>query len=171
MLQRLYSQKDVNDAYSHMALAIEKDDLDDTCFVMILKGGVFVGFHLFPRFRYPHDNCKYGFIGVSSYGGEVSPTQNVMLTYPLDLAKKDIQGKVVWVIDDVVESGATLNFVLSNIEILEPKQIKTCCLVSREKNLCDVYGFIVEKGFVVGCGMGLGEKYRDLPLIYNYSKE
>lgn len=171
MLQKLFSQKDVQEAYKNMVWKMEKYDLDNVCFVMVLKGGVFAGFNLIQKLKYVHTECIYGFIGVSSYEEEISPNQNLMLTYPLDLLKEDVEGRVVWIIDDIVDSGATLKFVREKIELLKPKQIKTCCLVSRKKSLCDVCGFVIEDGFIVGCGMGLGEKYRDLPALYKYVKE
>jgi len=171
MLQKLFSQKDVQEAYKNMAWKMEKYDLDDACFIMILKGGAFTGFNIFQKIKYAHSNCVYGFIGVSSYGSEISSSKTIMLTYPLDLSKEDVEGRVVWIIDDIVDSGATLKFVREKIELLKPKQIKTCCLVSRKKSLCDVCGFIIDEGFIVGCGMGLGEKLRDFPVLYKYTKE
>jgi hypoxanthine phosphoribosyltransferase len=109
---------------------------------------------------------KFEFIGVKSYEG-TSSSGHVQITTDLTA---DIKGKDVLVIEDVVDTGMTVDFLLNTLKVREPRSIKICALLSKPDanimtNKIDYVGFEISKEFVVGYGLDLDGDYRALPYI------
>lgn len=109
----------------------------------------------------------FDFMAVSSYGNSRASSGVVRITKDLDL---NIEGKDVIVIEDVIDSGRTLNYLIKNLEARNPKSVEVCALLDKDvprkmKNRIKYMGFKIPNKFVVGYGLDLAEKYRNLPFI------
>ena len=107
------------------------------------------------------------FMAVSSYGAGTSSSGVVRILKDLD---ENVEGKHVLVVEDIIDSGLTLNYLLDNLKSRKPASIKLCTLLNKpERRKVDVNidynGFNVPDYFVVGYGLDYAEKYRNLPFI------
>lgn len=175
VLSPLYTDEQVNEAISRMAAEIiSKGNIDNMVFIIVLKGGVFTGMKLLESMD---ADIPYGFIGLNSYKGESTKSSEKMrVTYKPIFGDDFLKGKDIWIIDDVVETGKTLFRADELLAQYGPGSIQAVVLVSKgdvygKVEIPSVVGFRVASGdFIVGCGMGLGEKYRSLTSIYVYNK-
>ncbi len=108
------------------------------------------------------------FIRVSSYGDNVESSHEVRFKLDVEL---NLKGKHVLVVEDVVDSGLTMQKVLKYFALRGAKSVRLAALIDKkERRLVDVKidyaGFCLDKGFIVGYGLDLAEKYRQLPAIY-----
>ena len=109
---------------------------------------------------------RLDFIGVSSYG---SNTQSGDLVFTKEL-RLDVRGRDVLLVDDILDTGKTLDRVLSKLSALKPRRIKTCVLLNKaarrlEEVKADYVGFEIPDFFVVGYGLDFAERYRNLPFV------
>ncbi len=138
---------------------------DSLLLICILKGGVMFLTDLTRHIRVPHE---IDFMAVSSYGkGVRTSTKNVRID--MDLTS-ELVDKDVLIVEDIIDSGHTLDFVINMLQARSPRSIKLCTLLNkpsrREINLTiDYVGFDIEDRFVFGYGLDLDEKYRNLPFI------
>ena len=107
------------------------------------------------------------FLGVSSYGNKMVSSGEVKVTLDLN---EPIEGKHVIVIEDIVDSGLTLSFIMNMLRTRKPASVKSCSLLFKPECLkteidIDYIGFKIGKEFVVGYGVDLAGKYRGLPYI------
>lgn len=107
------------------------------------------------------------FMAVSSYGSGTSSSGVVRILKDLD---EDVAGKHVLVVEDIIDSGLTLNYLLDNLKSRKPASIKLCTLLNKPERRkvkvdIDYNGFDVPDYFVVGYGLDYAEKYRNLPFI------
>ena len=173
------NQFTVQMALNSLARNIEGMEWDDKfCLIGILKGGVYTLHELLKRFTNKR-NITVGYLGLSSYGKEMVSACKIKVTYPLDLELKCLVNRNVWIIDDVYDSGLTMGFAVQMVEAtLEHyggiDRIKTAVLV-RKENVQQQGRTIVPNligidypcsDFLVGAGMGKGEKYRCFDSIY-----
>ena len=113
-----------------------------------------------------HEDVTVDFLGLSSYSGTAS-TGVVRLTSDL---KVDIQGRHVLIVEDIVDTGLTMQYLLKMLKTREPASLAVCTLLdkpSRRKASVhvDFCGFSIQDRFVVGYGLDLDERYRNLPYI------
>lgn len=113
------------------------------------------------------------FMAVSSYGSGTHTSGAIRLAYDLD---EKIEGKDVLIVEDIIDSGFTIEYLLKSLALKEPRSLKTCCLLDkpsrRKVNYTPDYtGFVIEDGFVVGYGLDYNEKYRNLNVIGILKKE
>lgn len=106
-------------------------------------------------------------MGVSSYHGGTETTGEVRITHDVS---KPMHGKHVLVVEDIVDTGLTMKFLLENLAARHPASLKVCTLLekparAKTKVPIDYKGFVIEDRFVVGYGLDYGEKYRNLPFI------
>ena len=111
------------------------------------------------------------FLGLSSYGAETKSSGVVQLTKDLS---HSISGKDILIVEDIVDTGLTLSYLQNNLQTRNPKSIRICSLLSkparREIDIhVDYIGFSIEDYFVVGYGLDLDGKYRNLPYIGRFS--
>lgn len=138
---------------------------DALLLICILKGGVMFLTDLTRHINVPHE---IDFMAVSSYGkGVRSSTRNVRIDMDLTSA---LEGRDVLIVEDIIDSGHTLDFVIRMLQARSPRSIKLCTLLNkpsrREVDLpIDYVGFEIEDRFVFGYGLDLDEKYRNLPFI------
>jgi hypoxanthine phosphoribosyltransferase len=132
--------------------------------IVVLKGAVVFAADLARRLRLP---VTLDFVGLSSYRGTAS-TGTVRVTRGIEAA---VAGRHVLVIEDIVDTGLTLGFLLEELRARGPRSLKVCTLIDKRINrktsfVPDYAGIVCEDGFLVGYGLDLNEKYRQLPALY-----
>jgi len=146
---------------------IRADHADDAIIaVCVLKGSVMFAADLI---RAIPGDVRFEFLGVSSYSGTES-TGEVRIT--LDL-RTSIRGARVLIIEDIVDTGLTLEYLLRALQVREPASLKVASLLdkpSRRRALVapDYVGFVIEDHFVVGFGLDLDDRFRNLPFVAIY---
>jgi hypoxanthine phosphoribosyltransferase len=109
---------------------------------------------------------RLDFMGVSSYGAGAESGE-LVFTKELRL---DVAGRDVLLVDDILDTGKTMDRVLAKLFVLHPRSIKTCVLLDKpsrrvEKVRADYVGFVIPDKFVVGYGLDFAERYRNLPFV------
>lgn len=147
------------------AISADYADGTDLILICILKGGVMFLTDLTRHISTPHE---IDFMAVSSYGkGARETTRNVRIDMDLTAT---LAGKHVLIVEDIVDSGHTLEFVIKLLQARQPASLKLCTLLNkasrREVEIpIDYVGFEIEDRFVFGYGLDLDEKFRNLPFI------
>ena len=137
---------------------------EPVCLICILKGSVFFTVELAKRITSP---VELEFMCVSSYGAGTSSSGVVKIVKDLDVS---IEGKNVLLVEDIIDSGRTLSYLLENLKTRNPKSLRLCTLLDKpERRVLDVkvdyVGFEIPDEFVVGYGLDYDQKYRNLPYI------
>jgi hypoxanthine phosphoribosyltransferase len=115
----------------------------------------------------PSNEVRVEFLGVQSYGDETSSSGVVKITSDLT---KPVEGKHVLLVEDIVDTGLTMNYIMEMLATRHPASIKLCALLhkpSRTKKACtiDYLGFEIPDLFVIGYGLDYAQRYRNLPFI------
>ena len=132
--------------------------------VGVLKGAFMFMTDLARHIRLP---VEFDFMAVSSYGNATRTSGVVRIVKDLDL---DLTGRHVLIIEDIIDSGLTLNYLRRNLDARSPASVEVCALLVRKGNqktepdLRDV-GCEIPPAFVVGYGLDHGERYRNLPYV------
>jgi len=130
----------------------------------VLKGSVFFVTDLARAIDLP---LTVELLGVSSYQGGTETTGEVRITSDVT---KPMAGKHILVVEDIIDTGLTMKFLLDNLRARQPASLKVCSLLekpsrARTKIDIDYKGFVIDDVFVVGYGLDFGERYRNLPFI------
>ncbi len=161
----LLSEEEVDARIKAIGEQISKDyDGKQIHMICVLKGGTFFMCELAKRISVP---VSLDFMAVSSYGGDTKSSGVVKIVKDLDEA---IQGKDVLVVEDIVDSGRTLSYLLEMLRDRKPASLKLCTLLDKpDRRVIDVpvdyTGFQIPDEFVVGYGLDYDQKYRNLPYI------
>ena len=112
---------------------------------------------------------KIDFLQASSYGADTVSSENIVLKKDIDV---DIRGKDVLVVEDIVDTGLTLAYLISHLKGFGPSSIKVCAMIDKRERRkaairVDYACTILDKGFLVGYGLDYAEDYRNLPEIYH----
>lgn len=145
---------------------------DKVIFLIVLKGGYFLASRMLSKFNLP-ENTYLSFIGVRSYGqGETKSGPTVNVYGSLLLTPDQLEDSIVFILDDVVETGKTLHTIKQRILVdYKPRSVYTCVLVDKKRERPedqdpDIVGVEYEGlKFLIGCGMDFDEKYRELEVI------
>jgi hypoxanthine phosphoribosyltransferase len=132
--------------------------------LVVLKGSVFFATDLAKAIDLP---LTLEFLGVSSYQGGTETTGEVRITTDVS---KPMAGKHIVVVEDIIDTGLTMKFLLENLRARKPASVKLCSLLekparARTKIEIDYKGFVIEDVFVVGYGLDFDERYRNMPFI------
>jgi hypoxanthine phosphoribosyltransferase len=161
----LYSEQEIQDKVRELAKAIDEDYRgQELLLVGVLKGAVMVMADLARALETP---VSMEFMAVSSYGSATSSSGVVRILKDLD---REITDKHVLVVEDIIDSGLTLNWLLRNMRSRGPASVEVCALFRKpEAAKVDVAvrytGFDIPNAFVVGYGLDYAERYRDLPFV------
>ena len=136
----------------------------DLLLVGVLKGAVFFMADLMRHLTIP---CEIDFMAISSYGDSTDSSGVVRILKDLDI---NIEGRHVLVVEDIVDSGLTLSYLVRNLESREPASLEVCSLLTkpgrREMEVDIRYvGFEIPNRFVIGYGLDFAERYRNLPYV------
>lgn len=132
-LKKIRNERYVRADILNMALEIQKYNQDKITFIGILKGGMFTMYSLLRMFSSEKYDMQVGHLGLSSYNKSTQAEGSPLVTSPLDLVKEDINGRDVWIIDDIVDSGFTISRALDIIKQYDSKSIHIAVLVDKKK--------------------------------------
>ncbi len=136
----------------------------DLLLIGVLKGAVFFMADLMRKLTIP---CEVDFMAISSYGASTDSSGVVRILKDLDI---NIEGRHVLVVEDIIDSGLTLSYLMRNLESREPATLEVCALLTKpDRREIDVpvryVGFEIPNRFVIGYGLDFGERYRNLPYV------
>ena len=161
----LFSQQQLEERVDQIAQEITRDYAGkEIVLISVLRGSFVFMADLCRRIDLP---CTIDFMSVSSYGSGTSSTGQVQITKDLS---GDISGKHILVVEDILDSGNTLSYLLKLLEQRKPASIRLCTLLDKpERRVKPVEvhysGFTIPDAFVVGYGLDYNERYRNLPYI------
>ncbi len=136
----------------------------DLLLIGVLKGAVFFMADLMRHLTVP---CEVDFMAISSYGASTDSSGVVRILKDLDI---NIEGRHVLVVEDIIDSGLTLSYLMRNLESREPASLEVCALLTKPgRREIDVpvryIGFEIPNRFVIGYGLDFAERYRNLPYV------
>ncbi|HEV8649727.1 MAG TPA: hypoxanthine phosphoribosyltransferase [Actinomycetes bacterium] len=167
----LLDERQIREKVAELAARISKDyEGRDVVLVGILKGGVILMADLSRTLTVPHE---VDFMAVSSYGAATESSGVVRLLKDLDL---DIQGRHVILVEDIVDSGLTLEYLVETLRPRRPASLEVCVLLMKPEMLqtdlkVKYKGFDIPPAFVVGYGLDYAERYRNLPYVATLKPE
>ena len=163
--QVLITRERLADRIDELAAAISVDYAGkEVVLVGILKGAVFFMADLARRITIP---CALDFMAVSSYGSTTDSSGVVRILKDLD---SSIEGRHILIVEDVIDSGLTLSYLVKSLNARRPASLEICTLLTKPsrrhaKLACRYVGFEIPDVFVVGYGLDLAESYRTLDFI------
>ena len=136
----------------------------DLLLVGVLKGAVFFMADLMRHLTVP---CEVDFMAISSYGAATDSSGVVRILKDLDT---NIAGRDVLVVEDIIDSGLTLSYLMRSLKARKPASLEICALLTKpERREVDVpvkfVGFEIPNKFVIGYGLDFAERYRNLPYV------
>jgi hypoxanthine phosphoribosyltransferase len=165
-LKILFSFKEIESTVNRLAKQIQRDYRDkNPVIVSILKGSFVFTADLVRRLDFP---LEIEFIRLASYGKGQKSSGNIVVKQGLHFP---IKNRDVLVVEDIVDTGNTLSFLMDYLKKREPASVKLCALADKPSRRqvpisIDYLGFTVPNKFIVGYGIDYGEKYRYLPDIF-----
>jgi hypoxanthine phosphoribosyltransferase len=150
---------------TELADEVSSDYVDrDLLLIGVLKGAVFFMADLMRQITVP---CEVDFMAISSYGGSTDSSGVVRILKDLDI---NIRDRDVLVVEDIIDSGLTLQYLMRNLRSREPASLEVCALMTkparREIEIPVRYiGFEIPNRFVIGYGLDFAERYRNLPYV------
>jgi hypoxanthine phosphoribosyltransferase len=162
----LFSKDVIEQRVRELAEEISRDYAGGELIVVgILKGAFIFMADLIRSFKVP---CQVDFAQLASYGGGTVSSGDVVIRKDIGLS---IAGRDVLIVEDIVDTGLTLSFLVETLKKREPRSLKICVFL--DKNVrrkvpfrADYTGFDIEDGFVVGYGLDYNEEGRNLPDVY-----
>ncbi|MDO4961250.1 MAG: hypoxanthine phosphoribosyltransferase [Eubacteriales bacterium] len=161
----LIPQDEVEAKIRELAEQISRDHEGETLhLICILKGGAYFMTELSKYMTIP---VTVGFMSLSSYGSGTESSGIVKITKDLD---DNIEGRHVMVVEDIIDTGNTLSYLIDMLKTRKPASVELCTLLNKPERRVkevqvDYYGFIVPDKFIVGYGLDWDQKYRNLPYI------
>ena len=156
---------DLERRVTELAADVSRDyEGKDLVLVGVLKGAVFFLSDLMRQIEIP---VEVDFMAISSYGAATDSSGIVRILKDLDI---NIEGRDVLVVEDIIDSGLTLSYLIRNLESREPASLEVCALLTKpSRREIDVpvryVGFEIPNKFVVGYGLDFAERYRNLPYV------
>lgn len=161
----LISHQQIRERTEELGRQITEDyDGKDPLLICILKGGLMFLADLMREVDLP---LEIDFIAVSSYGDSTESSGVVRILMDLE---RNIQGRHVLIVEDIIDTGRTLSYIIENLRTRGPASIRVCTLLDkparRELEIpIDYVGFAIPDRFVIGYGLDYGEIYRNLPFV------
>ena len=168
----LFSESIIQNKIYYLGKQISKDYYhDDLILICVLKGSYMFFSDLIKHIKIRNEPL-IDFIQLSSYSGTES-TGQIKIKKDVDI---EISGKDVLIIEDIVDTGLTMNYLINHFNKRNCKTVKVCSLLQKPSKMkSDVYvdyaGFLIEDDFVIGFGLDYNEKYRTLPEIFKFIPE
>ena len=163
----LYTQDQLRTRIAEMGAEITKDYLGrgpEVVLIGVLKGSVLFLADLCRQIRLP---VTMDFMSIASYGDSTTSSGVVQITADLS---KSIEGKHVIIVEDIIDTGLTAQYLLQNLGTRNPASVKLCSLLHKPKRSevevqIDYLGFTIPNKFVVGYGLDIAQKYRNVDFI------
>ena len=159
------SEEDIREKVEEIARSISEEYKDnEPVLIGILNGSFIFIADLIRKISIP---SEVDFIRLASYGSNSISSGKIKLTKDSELL---LRGKPVIIVEDIIDTGLTLSYLIKHIKKKSPESIRVCTLINkfgrRQKEIgIDYRGFDIEDGFLVGYGLDYSEKYRHLPYI------
>jgi len=163
----ILSKNEIDQKVAAIAAKISADYAEsDLVVIGVLKGAFVFLSDLIRKLTIP---VKIEFVRVSSYGNESTSSEKIRLTHKLET---EIKNKDVLIIEDIIDTGLTISFLVDYFYSFNPKSVQICALIDkqeRKKKKVEIryVCHVVKKGFLVGYGLDFAEDYRYLPEIYH----
>jgi hypoxanthine phosphoribosyltransferase len=166
-IRELYSAEAIRRRIAELGAAITRDYQSpehELVLVGVLKGSFLFLADLCRAIELP---LAIDFLGLQSYGDETKTSGVVQITSDLT---RPVEGKDVLVVEDIIDTGLTMEYLLENLRLRLPRSVKVCALLhkpDRALRPCtiDYLGFTIPDAFVVGYGLDYAQRYRNLPFI------
>lgn len=162
----LINKKEIDKKVEELAAKLDKEyEGKEITVLSVLNGAAFFTVELTLKMK---TKIKYSFIKISSYEGTKSSGK---ITLNLDVSNSDIEGKDVLIVEDIVDTGRSMNYLIEHIKAKNPKSLKVCVLVSKPSRReievpIDYLGFEIPNKFIIGYGFDDENGYqRNLPFI------
>lgn len=161
----LITSEQIREKTAELARQITSDyEGQDLLLLCILKGGLMFLADLMREIQLP---LEIDFMAVSSYGDSTESSGVVRILMDLET---NIQGRNVLIVEDIIDTGRTLNYILHNLRTRRPASIRICALLNKPARRqldipVDYLGFQIPDKFVIGYGLDYGEIYRNLPFV------
>lgn len=161
----LIPEKNIEKRVGELAEEIaESFNYEAITIVCVLKGAVILAMDLVRKLK---QSVEFDFVELSSYYDGTSSSGEVKITKDISTS---IKGKNVLIVEDIIDSGRTMAFLIKRLEEREPKCIKLCALLDKPERRkfdinADFKGFEIPDEFVIGYGLDYAQKYRNLPYI------
>lgn len=165
LLKILVAEEEIRQKVKELGEVITRDYRGkDLLVVGILKGSVIFMGDLIREIKVP---CQIDFMEVSSYGKSTESSGAVRI---LEDLKSNIEGRHILIVEDIIDTGLTLSYLLDILEARKPGSIKICTFLNKPsrrkvKLEADYNGYDIPDEFVVGYGLDFGELYRNLPYV------
>jgi hypoxanthine phosphoribosyltransferase len=162
----LFSKDVIEQRVRELAEEISRDYAGEELIVVgILKGAFIFMADLIRSFKVP---CQVDFAQLASYGSGTVSSGDVVIRKDIDLP---IAGRDVLIVEDIVDTGLTLSFLVETLKNRGPRSLKVCVFLDKKSRrkvpfTADYKGFDIDDGFVVGYGLDFNEQYRYLPDVY-----
>ena len=166
----LLSEEQIKEQISIVGKKLTEDYKDKNLYVLSLLRGSFI--FAADLVRAIDTKAQIGFMTTSSYGHGEESTGIVKVVNDIH---DNIEGLDVLIVDDIIDSGITMDFVINHVKSLGAKSVKTCTLLDKPSRRKidlkpDYCCFEIEDLFVVGYGLNYGDHYRNIPYIFNWEK-
>jgi hypoxanthine phosphoribosyltransferase len=161
----LVSEQALRERVAELGAELSRDYAQsDLLLIGVLKGAVFFMADLIRTLTV---ECEIDFMAVSSYGNSTDSSGVVRILKDLDAS---IEGRHVVVIEDIVDSGLTLSYLMRNLEARNPASVEVCALLTKpDRRVADIecryVGFEIPNRFAIGYGLDYAERYRNLPYV------
>jgi hypoxanthine phosphoribosyltransferase len=161
----LVQRDELEHRVSELAAEVSRDYADrDLLLVGVLKGAVFF---LSDLMRQLEVDCEVDFMAVSSYGSSTDSSGVVRILKDLDIS---IEGRHVLIVEDIVDSGLTLSYLLRTLRARNPASLEVCALLTKpERRKVELpiryVGFEIPNRFAIGYGLDYAERFRNLPFV------
>ncbi len=166
----LLSEEQIKEQIAIVGKKLTEDYKDKNLYVLSLLRGSFI--FAADLVRAIDTKAQIGFMTTSSYGHGEESTGIVKVVNDIP---DNIEGLDVLIVDDIIDSGITMDFVINHVKSLGAKSVKTCTLLDKPSRRKvdlkpDYCCFEIEDLFVVGYGLNYGDNYRNIPYIFNWEK-
>ncbi|MDM0785810.1 hypoxanthine phosphoribosyltransferase [Clostridium perfringens] len=166
----LLSEEQIKEQIAIVGKKLTEDYKDKNLYVLSLLRGSFI--FAADLVRAIDTKAQIGFMTTSSYGHGEESTGMVKVVNDIP---DNIEGLDVLIVDDIIDSGITMDFVINHVKSLGAKSVKTCTLLDKPSRRKvdlkpDYCCFEIEDLFVVGYGLNYGDHYRNIPYIFNWEK-
>jgi len=164
--KELFSSEDIRKRVSDLGRDITADYKNkDLLLISVLRGGVIFLSDLIKQIDLP---LSIDFISISKYGIDDTSTGVVRITKDLD---ESIEGKDVLIVEDIIDTGLTISYLLRNLRSRLPKSIELCTLLDRDiRRISDIHiryiGFKIGEKYIVGYGLDYKQKFRNISSVY-----
>ncbi|MBN1253711.1 MAG: hypoxanthine phosphoribosyltransferase [Deltaproteobacteria bacterium] len=165
-LKLLFSQQEIAETVTKLAREISADYADKQLILIgVLKGAFVFLADLIRALTIP---VEIEFIRIASYGAHKESSGEIKIKQDVEIV---LEGKDVLVVEDIVDTGLSLTFLVDHLRRKNPSSLKVCALVDKRTRReieaqVDYTGFVMDDGFIVGYGIDFNEEYRALPEIF-----